>query len=98
MKLILAIVSVEDVDELTHALLQAEFRVTIMATMGGFLRRQHATLLIGVGDAEVERAMALIEAHTRPHRARFPFFAGPRTQALGAATVFVLNVAAVQRY
>jgi uncharacterized protein YaaQ len=98
MKLILAIVSFEDVEGLTEALLQADFRVTTLATIGGFLRRQHTTLLVGTEEGRVDAAMELIQANTRPHRARFPRLAALGTQEIGAATVFVLDIEASHRY
>ena len=98
MKLIVTIVSSEDAEGLTEALLQAEFRVTTMAAIGGFLRRQYMTLLVGTEEDRVDVAMELIKANTRPHRARYPLFTDLGTREIGAATVFVLNVEALHRY
>lgn len=98
MKLILAIVSFEDAEGLTEALLQASFKVTTLATTGGLLRRQFTTLLVGTEEDRVDVAMELIQANTRPHRARLPRLAGPGTREIGAATVFVLNIEALHKY
>lgn len=98
MKMVLAIVSSEDSERLAEALLKAEFGVTTMATVGGFLRRQYATLLIGTEEEKVDEALELIRANTKPHKGRFPLSAGLGTQEIGAATVFVLNVEALHQY
>jgi uncharacterized protein YaaQ len=97
-KLILAIVSSEDAAGLTEALLQADFRVTTMAAIGGFLRSRYMTPLVGTEEDRVNAAMQLIKANTRPHRARDPLLTGPGTREIGAATVFVINVEALHRY
>ena len=98
MKLILAIVSSEDTEGLTGALLQADFRVTTLAAVGGFLRRQYTTLLVGAEEDKIDAAMELIKANTRRHRARLPRLASLGTREIGAATVFVLNIEALHRY
>ena len=98
MKMVLAIVSSEDAEGLTEALLRADFGVTTMATVGGFLRRQYTTLLIGTEEGKVDKALESIKANTSPHRGRLPLSAGLGTQEIGAATVFVLNVEALHHY
>ncbi|MEA3346077.1 MAG: cyclic-di-AMP receptor [Chloroflexota bacterium] len=98
MKMILAIVSSEDADGLTEALLKADFGLTTLATVGGFLRRQYATLLIGTKEERVDEALELIKANTKPHKGRLPLSAGPGNQEIGAATVFVLNMGEMYRY
>lgn len=98
MKMVLAIVSSEDAERLAEALLKADFGVTTVATVGGFLRRQYTTLLIGTEEDKVDEALELIKANTKPHRGRLPLSAGLGTQEIGAATVFVLNVEALHHY
>jgi uncharacterized protein YaaQ len=98
MKMILAIVSSEDAEKATEAMLKAGFGVTAMATVGGFLRRQYTTLLIGTEEEKVEEALGLIKANAKPHRGRLPLSAGLGTQEIGAATIFVLDVEALHQY
>jgi len=98
MKMILAIVSSEDAEKLTEALLRADFGVTTMATIGGFLRRQYTTLLIGTEEEKVDEALELIKTNARPHKGRPPLSAGLGTRQIGAATVFVLNMEALHHY
>ena len=75
MKLIIAIVRDTDSDPVSHALTSNQFRVTGVASTGGFLRRGKTTLLVGVEDDRVEQALELIRtslspaADTAEHRA-----------------------------
>lgn len=59
-KVILVIARGDCADRLTHQLLDAQFRVTEFASMGGFLRQKNTTLIIGVRPERVEQAMALV--------------------------------------
>ena len=98
MKMILAIVSSEDTEGLTEALLKVGFRVTVVSVVGGFLRRAYATLLIGTESEDVGAALQLIKDHTAHRPARFPLFARRGALEVGAATVFVLDLEASHRY
>jgi uncharacterized protein YaaQ len=98
MKMVLAIVSSEDAEKATEALLRADFGVTAMATVGGFLRRHYSTLLIGTEEDRVDEALELVKANSKPHRGRLPLSAGLGTQEIGAATIFVLGVEALHHY
>ncbi len=60
MKLILAIVRDTDSDTVSNALTTAAYRVTHIASTGGFLRRGQSTLLIGLEDDQVQDALAII--------------------------------------
>lgn len=62
MKLIIAIVRDVDSDQVSHALTSAGFRVTGVASTGGFLRRGKSTLLVGVEDEKLESAMQIIRS------------------------------------
>lgn len=66
MKLIIAILRDEDNDPVSHALTSAEFRVTYIASTGGFLRRGYTTLLIGTEDERVENALGIIRETCAP--------------------------------
>jgi len=82
MKLILAIIRDIDNEQVSHALINANFRVTRIASTGGFLRRGSSTLLIGVNDDKVDESIKIIRENT--HLPEEP--GGKR------ATLFVLNV------
>lgn len=81
MKLIFAIVQDHDADPVTQALTTAGLRVTRVASTGGLLRRGTTTLLIGVDDDQVDKAIN----HMRDH-------CTPSTAGEKRATVFVVNV------
>jgi uncharacterized protein YaaQ len=60
MKMIILILKDQLTDALTAELTAARHRVTRIASTGGFLRSGIVTLLIGVEEAQVEPAIALI--------------------------------------
>ena len=71
-----------DGETVLKALLDANFRVTQIASTGGFLRRGNSTLLIGVEKERVETAVQLVREHSAP----------AIDPGLKRATVFVLKV------
>jgi uncharacterized protein YaaQ len=82
MKLIIAIIKDEDNDMVSSALTEKGFRVTLIASTGGFLRSGRSTLLIGVEDDQTDTALEIIRNNCRkPEDAK-----GKR------ATIFVLPV------
>lgn len=60
MKMIILIVKDNDADIITQSLTAAEYRVTRVASTGGFLRSGVVTLLLGLDDNRVDPAIALI--------------------------------------
>ena len=60
MKLIVAIMRDSDTDIVSSALTSEGFRITSVASTGGFLRRGQTTALIGVEDEKVEEALDII--------------------------------------
>ncbi len=61
MKMIIAIVNDEDSETVSHALTNASYRVTTIASTGGFLRRGLTTLLCAVEDEHLEKAIAVMK-------------------------------------
>jgi len=59
-KVILLIVRGDCADRLVQRLLDAQFRVTEFASMGGFLRQKSMTMIIGVKPERVEEALSLV--------------------------------------
>lgn len=82
MKLITAIIRDRDTDPVSRALTSLDFRVTHIASTGGFLRRGNSTLFIGTDDDKVEQALEIIRANLEP--------ADDPDQK--RATIFVINV------
>jgi uncharacterized protein YaaQ len=82
MKLILTIIRDSDNETVSQALIAAGFRVTRIASTGGFLRRGSSTLMIGVSDEKVDHAIGVIRDNTAP----------AVEPGMKRATLFVLNV------
>lgn len=81
MKMVILIIKERDADEILQALTSEKYRVTRIASTGGFLRSGVVTLLLGVRDERVELALELIRKKLTP----FP--SGERR-----ATLFVVPV------
>ncbi len=82
MKLIIAIVRDRDADPVSRALTSKDFRVTLIASTGGFLRRGNSSLFIGVEDEKVEEALGVVRTNLEP----------PDNPEQKRATIFVINV------
>jgi uncharacterized protein YaaQ len=82
MKMIIAIIRDQDYDAVSHALIGASFRVTRIASSGGFLRRGSSTLMIGVAEENVDEGIQIIRDHTTI----------PDDPGQKRATLFVLDV------
>ena len=66
MKMVILIVKDTDSELITQALTSSEYRVTRVASTGGFLRKGVVTLLLGVRDERLESALELIRAKLTP--------------------------------
>lgn len=66
MKMIILILKDNDSDAITQALTSAQYRVTRVASTGGFLRSGVVTLLLGVLDERVEAALELVRGKLQP--------------------------------
>ncbi len=82
MKMILAIIDGNQSEAISQTLLREGFRVTRLASIGGFLQEKSTTLMIGVEKERLERALAAIRTH----------FPDPANPADVRATIYVLNV------
>lgn len=82
MKLIVSILRDEDSDPVSQALISDGFRVTRIASTGGFLRRGSTTMMIGVEDDRVDRAIEIVRDNC----------ALSVEPGLKRATLFVLDV------
>ena len=103
MKLVIAIVNDEDALDLLDELSDKEFRVTKLASTGGFLRSGNTTMMIGVEDERVANVLAIIEetCKTRHQIVSNPsplytttgvYVPYPVDIEVGGATIFVVNV------
>lgn len=66
MKMIIAIVENDLSDATSQALIAQNFRVTRLASTGGFLREGATTLMVGVEDEQLETALQIIREQTPP--------------------------------
>lgn len=98
--LLIAVVQGQDADMAIQALNEQGFRVTRLSSVGGFLGRKNATLMIGVGDADEEKAIEILR---KTSRQRVAFIAVPMENAplpmpaptpvtIGGANIFSLDV------
>jgi len=62
MKLILAVVRDTDTESILNTLLPHGFRVTRLASTGGFLRRGSTTLMIGVDEGKENKVVGLLKS------------------------------------
>jgi len=82
MKLIIAILRDIDHEPVSHALTNGGYRVTLIASTGGFLRRGSTTLLIGLEDEQIDDALQIVRENCNP-----PYEPGQKR-----GTIFVLPV------
>jgi uncharacterized protein YaaQ len=66
MKMVILILKDHDADVVTQALTSAQYRVTRIASTGGFLRSGVVTLLLGVRDERLDPALELIRSKLTP--------------------------------
>ena len=103
MKLVMAIVHDEDAFHVVDLLVEKGFRVTKLASTGGFLRAGFTTIISGVDEDRVPELLGLIEkkcksrkqitsvnaTHMNVSESYVPY---PVEVTIGGATIFVLNV------
>ena len=102
MKLIIAIVQDQDAISLVGDLTEKDYRVTKLASTGGFLKSGNTTLLIGVEDEQVDQIIEIVDRNcktreistsllniTIPGETYIPY---PLEVKVGGATLFILDV------
>lgn len=88
MKLLLSILDDRSAGRVAEALVARRFGVTRINTVGGFLKRGNATLLVGVEDDQVDDAIALM---------RQAFSQGQPASKEPTGPVFVLRAEQTER-
>lgn len=101
-RLVVAVVQDEDAPALSDAVVARGYRVTRMNTVGGFLRKGNATILIGVTERQIPELLAVIRQTCRTRMAFLtatypvemaePFLSEPIEVQVGGAVVFILEV------
>lgn len=66
MKMIIAVLKDSDSDAVTQGLTSSEFRVTRVASTGGFFKKGTVTLFVGVDDDKVDAAILVMKDKTTP--------------------------------
>ena len=103
MKMVIAIVQDDDSLDLIEGITDKGFRVTKLATTGGFLRAGNTTLMIGVGDDKVDEVILIIKDICKRRKeimaSPTPFVTNsesymqyPVEIQVGGATIFVIDV------
>ena len=79
MKMIIAILKDDDIENVVQGLTTANFRVTRVASTGGFFRKGSTTLLLGVDDEQVDAAIKVLREKTTsaPNEKRGTVFVVP---------------------
>ena len=90
MQLLLAIVQAEDADLLIDRLVTQEYRVTRINSVGSFLMRGNATILIGVEDGRIEPVLSTVRAICRTRREYMN--AAPPVEAIAGSLGAVMPV------
>ncbi len=102
MKLIVAFVQDRDAPALVSALTKRNFRATMVASTGGFLRRGNTTIASGVDDEDVPAWIEIADTHCCERMAPVVYAHDPDLipwyppdlleVRVGGAVIFVLNV------
>lgn len=103
MKLVIAIVQDDDASNVVGKLTKEGYRVTKLATTGGFLRAGNTTLLTGVEESEVDKIIGIIKdlCETRKQLVTSTspvvgttgvYVPYPIEVSVGGATIFVVDV------
>lgn len=103
MKMVIAIVQDDDSLDLIEGITDKGFRVTKLATTGGFLRAGNTTLMIGVDDDKVDEVILVIKDICKRRKeimaSPTPFVTNsesymqyPVEIQVGGATIFVIDV------
>ncbi|MHB0877317.1 MAG: cyclic-di-AMP receptor [Anaerolineae bacterium] len=99
MKVVLAITTSEGADDIADALRDKSFRVTMMSSMGGFLRRRNATLMIGVADEQVDDVLQVIREHApAPKPVTRGLLSRQTVTPQSSVTAFVLDMSRLEHY
>lgn len=98
--LLIAVVQGQDADHAIETLTSRDFKVTRLPSVGGFLGRKNATLMIGVDRDRKEEAVEILE---KTCRQRVSFIAVPMENSplpiatptpvtIGGASIFAIDV------
>ena len=103
MKLVIAVVQDDDVEDLVEALVKEKIYSTKLASTGGFLREGNTTLLIGVEKEKVDLVISIIKDICKSRKQTFTTPIPPTGSAgvyipypidvmVGGAIIFVVDI------
>lgn len=103
MKLILAVVQDEDSHKVLNELRSNNFGATKLSSTGGFLRAGNTTLIVGVEEEKLEKAIEIIKKQSKsrkqfvsstitPGDALGILVNYPIEVVVGGATIFVIDI------
>lgn len=109
MKLIIAIVHDEDRCNIIDEFSENGLKITMMSSTGGFMKSGNSTLLSGVEEGDLEKAVSIIEKNTQTreevvetpaHRFLPAKLKGNSSVSIliGGATIFVTNVERFEKF
>jgi uncharacterized protein YaaQ len=87
MKLILAVIRDIDSEPVIRTLIKAGYKVTRLASTGGFLRRGNMTLMIGVDEGQEQTVIDLMRKAV-----------GPPEEEQHRVTLFILNATGSEQF
>jgi uncharacterized protein YaaQ len=103
-KLLIAVVHNLDAEAVIKALEEKQHRVTLIPSIGGFLRTDNATLLVGAEDDAAKDILAIIGDHCSSRDVELPLVvvgslkeALPRIVRHGGATVMIADLESIVR-
>lgn len=94
MKMVIAIIENEYVDEVLKELLEKDIRTTRMSSTGGFLKSGNTTFLIGVEDDKLDELKEVIESNVRSKKVA----KDDEELCVGGANLFVLDMDQYERF
>ncbi|GAA0439194.1 cyclic di-AMP receptor DarA [Lentibacillus halophilus] len=103
MKLVIAVVQDKDTNRLVDVLGEGDFKITKLATTGGFLKEGNTTLMIGCEDQYVDNALDILRDNCSKREQMVApispmggnadsYIPKPVKVEVGGATVFILPV------
>ncbi|MFV0529371.1 MAG: cyclic-di-AMP receptor [Lachnospiraceae bacterium] len=104
MKLIVAIISPDDVASVIKHLTKQGYSSTKLTSTGGLLKEGNVTIIVGIEAENLEVALAIIDkySHSRVRLIQTPSLDGvdspPTEVKVGGATVFVLDCEQFMRF
>ncbi len=87
MKLVIAIVQDQDVQQLVKELMSKKYRATKLASTGGFLKSGNTTLLMGVEEEKIDDVISITEGVCKSRNA-----STDDDVVVGGANIFIIDI------